>query len=84
MLAHELLGALAADRERTFRERRHARALARRGRAPSRLRDRLLAFLRPRPGLPPARSARVVARDLGGVAPGVSGRAGDTHGQGAC
>ncbi len=83
MLAHELVAAMTADRDRTFRDRqRHRRASTGRSLA-SRLRARFVPFLRPRPALPPTRSSPRLASGLG-VVRGASGRASGTHGQGAC
>lgn len=83
MLAHELVAAMAADRERLFRERqRHRRPSAGRSLA-ARLRDRVATLLRPRAALPPARSPRRLPSGLA-VVRDASGRAGGTHGQGAC
>jgi hypothetical protein len=84
MLAHELMVALAADREREVRDRMRRRGLPSRPTALGRLRDRVAAVLRPRPELPPGRSASRLGRGLGSAVTGASGRAGGTHGQGAC
>lgn len=84
MLAHDLVAALSADRERAIRDTARLRLLAARPSRVARVRARLSDLLRPDPGLPPARSSRRLAHGLGDVAGGVSGRAGGTHGQGAC
>jgi hypothetical protein len=84
MLAHELTAAIAADRERDLRHRMRQRGFQPRPNAHGRLRDRLASILRPRTVLPPGRSARRSGRGLGSAVTGLSGRAGGTHGQGAC
>lgn len=84
MLTHELVRAMSADRERDARARAHLRTMPSRPGVVGRLRDRLASILRPRSALPAERSARRPGRGLGSAVTGLSGRAGGTHGQGAC
>lgn len=84
MLAHDLAAAMAVDRERAIRDTARLRLLPARPSMLARIRARFSSSVRPGPALPPARSPRRLAHGLGDVAGGVSGRAGGTHGQGAC
>ena len=85
MLGHELAVVVVADRERTTREALRVRRVTRRRPGSSSFRRALDAILgRPPAVAPPVRSARALARDLGGAVSAVSARPGDTHGQGAC
>lgn len=84
MLSHDLAMTVVAERARAIRDVARARALPARPSLLARAVTRVAGALRPRPQPRAVRSPGTLARDLGGVVAGVSARAGDTHGQGAC
>ena len=84
MLSHDLATTVVAERDRAIRAAVRAHLRPTRPSLAARTVSRLGAALRGRPERPTARSPRAIARELGDAVAGVSARAGDTHGQGAC
>ena len=84
MLSHDLATTLVAERDRVIRDAIRARALPARPSVLARAVARLAVAMRPYPEPRAPRSSGTIARELGGAVTGVSARAGDTHGQGAC
>ena len=84
MLSHELATTVVAERDRAIRAAARAHLRPTRPSRAARTVARLGAALRGHPAPRTARSPRTIARELGGAVTGVSARAGDTHGQGAC
>ena len=84
MLSHELATTVVAERDRAIRAAVRAHLRPTRPSLAARTMARLNAALRGHHERPAARSPRTIARELGEAVAGVSARAGDTHGQGAC
>jgi hypothetical protein len=84
MLSHDLATTLVAERDRAIRDALRMRALPARRSLIARAVARLAVAMRPYPEPRASRPRTTIARELGGAVTGVSARAGDTHGQGAC
>ena len=84
MLSHDLAMTVIAERDRAIRAAARAHLRPSRPSLAARTVARLGAALGGRPEPRAARSPRAIARELGDAVAGVSARAGDTHGQGAC